>query len=596
MSDDEGGSAIWELEPSPNRLIVQTTVQRAIADFHRSPRTPVMAITGRTPTLGMEDLPLPSSSLPTTSSPTSTSTSSSTSTSYPPNPSHPNPSHPSTHQPTLPPPSTSASTCPLCGHSRNVWIEELDEDDDAPDLVEHFSLLASPPPSPSQPSGGGADEIGEDGYATGYYHAFFEEVGKLGSGIAGGVYLCKHHLSSIDVGLFAVKKIPVGTSVKMLEEKLAEVKILRSVQHPNVIRFLHTWLEVCANPADFGPDIPCLFILMEFANAGNVAELLGLPDSFPTTSASSSQSTQPSVAERVAARRAAKRSSNPSPSSTSPIQDLDSPTRQMMLWSMIKDIASGLAHLHASGVVHCDLKPENVLVHETTTASGSSQLRLLLSDFGQSRPVSAPHHRTGGTGTLRHLAPELLARDAQNNLSHLQTFESDVWAFGIMIFRMITLSSPYDESRDLVDQISGIQDPVNPTAWPPLTHDPTVDTLLRQMLAHDPRNRPSSADVLAYIASHAPVVSSPVSRAIIPYKVRQRQLVIARKVSLPSLRHRHRRRLPALPPSSPQPTTANTTNTTAAVSHESHGISLTLFTSAIILAFAIGYALALARA
>jgi serine/threonine protein kinase len=55
---------------------------------------------------------------------------------------------------------------------------------------------------------------------------------------------------------------------------LQEVKALERLQHPNIVSYKHSWLER-TKPADFGPDnIPTLFILTEYANAGNLHDFI----------------------------------------------------------------------------------------------------------------------------------------------------------------------------------------------------------------------------------------------------------------------------------------------------------------------------------
>lgn len=85
-------------------------------------------------------------------------------------------------------------------------------------------------------------------------------------------------------------------------------------------------------------------------------------------------------------------------------------------------IAEGLAYLHDAGVVHGDVKAENVLVGDDFHA--------LLCDFGLSRMVDARTHTSlAGTGSLRWQAPELM------DGGH-KTFESDVYAFGLTIYQV----------------------------------------------------------------------------------------------------------------------------------------------------------------
>lgn len=99
-------------------------------------------------------------------------------------------------------------------------------------------------------------------------------------------------------------------------------------------------------------------------------------------------------------------------------------------WALMRDIAAGLAALHAAGVCHRDLKPRNVLV----TAGG----RAKLSDMGLSRALPPdqssfePTAAGGGAGTSGWLAPERLAGEARQGRG------VDTWALGCLLFYCLT--------------------------------------------------------------------------------------------------------------------------------------------------------------
>src|SRR5438874_4450130 len=95
------------------------------------------------------------------------------------------------------------------------------------------------------------------------------------------------------------------------------------------------------------------------------------------------------------------------------------------------EIAAGLAHAHARGVVHRDLKPSNVLFDEEGRAK--------LADFGIARVVGGDGTLTeAGTvlGTAAYISPEQAAGASA-------TSASDVYAFGVLLFRMLTGTLPF---------------------------------------------------------------------------------------------------------------------------------------------------------
>jgi serine/threonine protein kinase len=87
-----------------------------------------------------------------------------------------------------------------------------------------------------------------------------------------------------------------------------------------------------------------------------------------------------------------------------------------------RDAASGLAHLHAHGVVHMDIKPENLYVH------GSGSLKI--GDLGIAVALAAPTGWQDGDG--RYLAPEVLARSGGPSPA------ADVFSLGVSLLQCAT--------------------------------------------------------------------------------------------------------------------------------------------------------------
>lgn len=103
--------------------------------------------------------------------------------------------------------------------------------------------------------------------------------------------------------------------------------------------------------------------------------------------------------------------------------------------AIFKEIAQGLANSHGKGVLHCDLKPANVLLDDDG--------RPRLADFGQSRLVK---EQSPSLGTLFYMAPE------QADLDATPDARWDVYALGAILYRMLTGVVPY-QSEALVETI-----------------------------------------------------------------------------------------------------------------------------------------------
>lgn len=94
--------------------------------------------------------------------------------------------------------------------------------------------------------------------------------------------------------------------------------------------------------------------------------------------------------------------------------------------TMARNIAQGLARAHDRGILHCDLKPDNIMLDE----EGNPKL----ADFGQSR---LKREHAPALGTLFYMAPE------QADLSMVPDARWDVYALGVILYRMVTGKLPY---------------------------------------------------------------------------------------------------------------------------------------------------------
>lgn len=147
-----------------------------------------------------------------------------------------------------------------------------------------------------------------------------------------------------------------------------------------------------------------------------------------------------------------------------------------------KAVLAGLATAHEAGIIHRDLKPENVLLADDG--------RIKLADFRLARPASA-NTGTGQAllGTIAYLSPELVTRGTADK-------QSDVYAFGIMMFEMLTGQQPFTGEQPMQIAYQHAHDEIPKPSTLSSQSTPALDELVLWATAKDPQERPADASEL----------------------------------------------------------------------------------------------------
>ncbi|KAA6371827.1 MAG: putative serine threonine-protein kinase nek2, partial [Streblomastix strix] len=110
-------------------------------------------------------------------------------------------------------------------------------------------------------------------------------------------------------------------------------------------------------------------------------------------------------------------------------------------FEIIKQVTLALNQLHMNGIIHGDIKPENILLTE--------HFQVKLSDFGLTRKLQEGRgYTTNHGGTTYYLAPELLHSQSARG-KRMQTIAADIWAFGILLFELLAQKHPFFNSDDI---------------------------------------------------------------------------------------------------------------------------------------------------
>ena len=163
----------------------------------------------------------------------------------------------------------------------------------------------------------------------------------------------------------------------------------------------------------------------------------------------------------------------------------DGPLAPRRLARITRDLAQGLAAVHAAGIVHRDVKPSNVLLARTGDAS--SPWAAKLADFGIACAIRRSRTTGGGVvlGTLAYMAPEQL-RDADPGTA------VDIFSLGLVVLAALTGETGYPDLGS--GRAAALARVMQPPTIPDAVDEPWRD-LLERMTRLDPAERPSALDV-----------------------------------------------------------------------------------------------------
>ncbi|KAF5375200.1 hypothetical protein D9758_000355 [Tetrapyrgos nigripes] len=258
----------------------------------------------------------------------------------------------------------------------------------------------------------------------------------LGKGSFGKVYLA---LNATSGDIMAVKQVelPKGRSgpskqqQEMIQALKFESSTLKDLDHPHIVHYLG-WEE--------GPDNLCIF--MEYVSGGTIRSCLDTHGAFQ-----------------------------------------DEITR-----SFTKQILDGLQYLHSRGVIHRDLKADNILVESDGTCK--------ISDFGISKQAQEIEARafTGMKGTVYWMAPEVVEPDKSKGYDS----KVDIWSIGCVVLEMWTGNRPWS-GLELLPVIMKLAREKSPPPIPKTVHVSAEGLDFRKRcFAREPHMRPSATELLGH--------------------------------------------------------------------------------------------------
>jgi serine/threonine protein kinase len=149
-------------------------------------------------------------------------------------------------------------------------------------------------------------------------------------------------------------------------------------------------------------------------------------------------------------------------------------------------ISAGVGHAHKSGVIHCDVKPQNVLV----TRDG----RAMVTDFGIARALSESGLTESETvwGSPLYFSPEQAAGDPPSPAS-------DVYSIGVVMYEMLAGRPPFQAEKTAALALMHMRDEPTPLAARNSQVPPQLEWIIRKVMAKEPAARYRNAEQLARV-------------------------------------------------------------------------------------------------
>jgi calcium-dependent protein kinase len=253
------------------------------------------------------------------------------------------------------------------------------------------------------------------------YYTIIESIGK---GHYSTVY--KAHLNTDISKKFAIKSVDKKRSKNAKTATYNEIMILSLLDHPNIVKFYEVY-----------EDKSHIHIVMEYCAGKSLTERINK---------------RIKLSEKEAAE-------------------------------VVFKVTSAILHCHSKGIVHRDIKPQNVIF----THSSGYDIKLI--DFGLSKLCEDQQEMVSFVGTPYYVSPDVLSKS--------YGLKCDIWGIGILLYVSLCGRPPFCDitsKKDLYKKIKCHSVLFDPKQWEDVSED-AVD-LVRDLLNKDPEQRPDARSVL----------------------------------------------------------------------------------------------------
>ena len=213
---------------------------------------------------------------------------------------------------------------------------------------------------------------------------YYEMMDDIGSGSYGTVKLGVYRKTKQKIAIKIIQKSKLKP--EELDLVINEIDVLKFCKHPNVINFL-----------DHFENSEYIFIIMEYIKYGDLSDYLYKKRKY------------------------------------------DIPLSEERAADISYQIADGLYYLHRFGILHRDLKLENIMI---SNQGKDQKFEIKILDFGLSKIIGPKETCVDRYGTLYYISPEIILNNPHNKLT-------DVWSYGVLVYFLLCNQFPfYDKGKD----------------------------------------------------------------------------------------------------------------------------------------------------
>ena len=160
--------------------------------------------------------------------------------------------------------------------------------------------------------------------------------------------------------------------------------------------------------------------------------------------------------------------------------------------NLVWQILLAVHYIHEAGLIHRDLKMENIMVEMTSNGDGSSNIVCKVTDFGFACVIEPGSNLSLTVGTPLYMAPEIVKGQEYGQ-------KVDIWSLGVIVYVMLTSQFPYNaRKKELIYQkVASRKEHPSYTPLDRYYEDgrPAKDFIVR-CLEKDPKKRWSTSQLL----------------------------------------------------------------------------------------------------